>query len=673
MKHITVLFKTHLDIGFTALAAEVAARYPGHIRAAVATADYFRAKDPSPTGFRYRWTVGSWLVDSILRGGGANAAFLEKAIRAGDVVWHALPFTTESELAGLAAFRAGLGRSLALDRRFGRRTRAAKLTDVPGHTRGIVGPLAEAGVSFLHIGTNPGCGVCRLPELFRWRDAEGREIIVAYQTEYGRLLALPGGDEAFLVCVAGDNHGAHTPEEVEAILAGLRRDHPGAEITGGTFDDLADALEPHRDALPLVTSEIGSTWIHGFASDPVLTARYRECLRFAETLPPDVREPFLRELELVAEHTCGVDVKKYLTDRRHWTGAAIRRLGGDWTEASAPVRGEAISRSPLRLPQADGSAPPASGDGGFAIGIRSWREQRAYIDKAARTLPPKARKALEMRLSAASAQSCRPPLAAGRPLESPHVAAPHFTFDIDAERGCLRDLRAADGTRLFREAFLFGGERFGPANYEAYHRNYLRLRVGWTLNDFGHPGMPRRAYRLQDGFPARAFELPCDDGRRILLRSRRASVFAKAWELELALPDDAPELRATLRVLGKDPSRAPHALWLSFAPARSQGGLSFTKLGEPIDPADVVEGGGRALHAIDGEIRLGGGAVVETLDAPLLAPGARDLLWKRRNPLPQPGAPFHVNLYNNVWGTNFPQWFGGNAAYRFTIRYDKTR
>ena len=659
MKRISVIFKTHLDIGFTALAAEVAARYPGHIRAAVATAAHFRAKDPSPTGFRYRWTVGSWLVDSILRGGGADAAFLEKAIRAGDVVWHALPFTTESELAGLAAFRAGLGRSLALDRRFGRRTRAAKLTDVPGHTRGIVGPLAEAGVSFLHIGTNPGCGVCRLPELFRWRDAEGREIIVAYQTEYGRLLALPGGEEAFLVCVAGDNHGAHTPEEVENILAGLRRDHPGAEITGGTFDDLAAALEPHRDALPLVTSEIGSTWIHGFATDPTLTARYRECLRFAETLPADVREPFLRELELVAEHTCGVDVKKYLKDRRHWSGAAIRRLGGEWTGAPAPK----------------------SADGGFAICIRSWREQREYIGKAARTLPPPERRALTRRLAVvrllskpADTTGCQPAIIAGAAAPRPlAIRTPHFTFDIDAERGCLRDLRAADGTRLFSEAFLFGGELFGPADYEAYHRNYLRLRVGWTLNDFGHPGMPRRAYRLLDGFPARAFELPCDGGRRILLRSRRASVFAKAWELELALPDDAPELRATLRVLGKAPSRAPHALWLAFAPARGQGGLSFTKLGEPIDPADVVEGGGRALHAIDGEIRLGGGAVVETLDAPLLAPGARDLLWKRRNPLPRPCAPFHVNLYNNVWGTNFPQWFGGDAAYRFTIRYDKTR
>ena len=272
---------------------------------------------------------------------------------------------------------------------------------------------------------------------------------------------------------------------------------------------------------------------------------------------------------------------------------------------------------------------------------------------------------------AALERASRPALAAGRPLESAHVTTPHFAFEIDAERGCLRNLRGGDGTRLFREAFLFGGELFGPSDYAAYHRNYLRLRVDWTLNDFGKPGMPRRAYRLLDGFPARAFELPCDGGRRYILRSRSANAFAKAWELELALPDDVPELRATLRVLGKDPSRAPHALWLSFAPSGNQGGVSFTKLGETIDPADVVEGGGSTLHAIDGEIRLDGGAVVETLDAPLLAPGARDLLRKRRNPAPKPGSPFHVNIYNNVWGTNFPQWFGGDVACRFAVRLSR--
>lgn len=649
MKRITIIFKTHLDIGFTNLAEDVRRCYRDYIRAAVSTADHFRAKDRSPNGFRYRWTVGSWLVDEMLsRGSASDAAFLESAIRRGDIVWHAMPYTTQSEVAGLAAFRAGLGRSLALDRRFGRRTHAAKLTDVPGHTRGIVGPLAEAGVSLLHIGTNPGCGVCALPEAFRWRDSMGREITVVYQTDYGQIYRLPSGDEAFLISVAGDNSGAHSLETVEALLDDLRHAHPDAEIVCGTLDDLAAALDRTGESLPVVTSEIGDTWIHGFASDPILTARYRECLRFAETLAPDVRETFLREIEIVAEHTCGLNIKRWLRDDRHWSGLAMKRLA-----STHPASASAAHRADLN-------------DKGFAICVRSWDEQREYIDSAARTLPPRDRRELLRRLASLAPKRAAVADSTATPPQLA-IRTPHFSFRIDQERGCIRDLRAADGTRLFREALLFGGELFGPDDYADYHRNYLRLHVDWTLRDFGKPGMPRRKYSLVEGFPVVVSELSEPDGRRFLLRSRNPNIFARAWELELLLPDAAPEIRATLRIFGKDPSRMPHALWCSFAPAKAQGAVSFTKLGEPINPADVVKGGGRALHAIDGEIRLADGARVETLDAPLVAPGVRDLLWKRRNPLPRPGTPFHVNLYNNIWGTNFPQWFGEDIAYRFVI------
>lgn len=650
MKTITILFKTHLDIGFTGLAEDVAKAYPGYIRNAIATADYFRRKDPSPEGFRYRWTVGSWLIDSFFeQADAADRALLEKAIRAGDIVWHAMPFTTESETVGLSAFRAGLGRALDLNRRFGLHVHSAKLTDVPGHTRGIIGPFAEAGVTLLHIGTNPGCGVCNLPEAFRWRDAEGRELYVVYQTEYGKLLELPDGN-AYLMSVANDNLGAHSPESVEAILADLRRKHPEAVIRSGTLDDLSDGLDRVRDSLPVVTSEIGSTWVHSAGTDPLKIARYRECLRFAETLAPAVRNAFLRELEIVTEHTGGLDTKTFLHDRRHWSGAAIRKLGAYHPKTAAAAH------------RADKT------DHGFALSVRSWDEQREYIDATVRTLPQAEQVALKHRLAALSpkpAATVRSMMLSGDELR---VRAAHFSFDIDAERGCLSNLHRADGTPLFDSALLFGGEQFSPEDYDTYHRNYLRLQLWWTHADFGKPGMPKRPYRLYEGFPVAVRELPERDGRRLLLRARRANVFTKSWEMELHLPESAPELRATLRVFGKDPSRSAHALWCSFAPAKNQGPLSFTKLGERIDPYDVVEGGGRSLHAIDGSVSLEGGASVETLDAPLLAPGVRELLWTHKNPLPQTGEPFHINLYNNIWGCNFPMWFGDDMSYRFVIR-----
>ena len=71
-------------------------------------------------------------------------------------------------------FRAGLSYSQELDRRFGKTTIAAKMTDVPGHTLGMVPLLAEAGIRFLHLGVNTASPPPDVPDIFRWRAPAAR-------------------------------------------------------------------------------------------------------------------------------------------------------------------------------------------------------------------------------------------------------------------------------------------------------------------------------------------------------------------------------------------------------------------------------------------------------------------------------------------------------------------
>ena len=33
----------------------------------------------------------------------------------------------------------------------------------------------------------------------------------------------------------------------------------------------------------------------------------------------------------------------------------------------------------------------------------------------------------------------------------------------------------------------------------------------------------------------------------------------------------------------------------------------------------------------------------------------------------------HFLLYDNVWGTNFPMWFGEDARFRFVLRVGETK
>jgi hypothetical protein len=96
----------------------------------------------------------------------------------------------------------------------------------------------------------------------------------------------------------------------------------------------------------------------------------------------------------------------------------------------------------------------------------------------------------------------------------------------------------------------------------------------------------------------------------------------------------------------------------------------LTKVDVQVLSSDVVSGGGRAMHAVNGPVTLrqGNGQLLEitTHDAPVVALGTRSPLnFSRLQPDLRKGV--HVCLFNNAWGTNYPQWASGDWLYRFTL------
>jgi len=60
--------------------------------------------------------------------------------------------------------------------------------------------------------------------------------------------------------------------------------------------------------------------------------------------------------------------------------------------------------------------------------------------------------------------------------------------------------------------------------------------------------------------------------------------------------------------------------------------------------------------------------LLTTRDAPLVAPGTPALL-RFTDVLPDMTGGIHVNLFNNAWGTNFPQWNAGDAGFNFQLNW----
>ncbi len=143
------------------------------------------------------------------------------------------------------------------------------------------------------------------------------------------------------------------------------------------------------------------------------------------------------------------------------------------------------------------------------------------------------------------------------------------------------------------------------------------------------------------------------------------------FTLEVDLPEREPVIDICLQWFRKPANRLPEAIWFSFNPAvEDRNGWTLEKMGKRISPLDVVRNGNRKLHAVGTGVFYRDQAhqfAIETLDAPLVAPGAPSLLNFDNEPPPLEQG-MHFNLYNNVWGTNFPMWYDTDARFRFRLR-----
>jgi hypothetical protein len=622
---VHLIFKTHLDIGFTDLAERVRARYHRQfIPEAIATGEHFHAENPDEPAFI--WTTGAWLIwDHLETGTRAQVRRLERAIERGLIVWHALPFTTHTELMSPALFRAGLSYGQELDARFGRRTTAAKMTDVPGHTLGMVPLLAEAGVRFLHLGVNTASPVPDVPPLFRWRAPDGSEIVVMYQAAYGAIDIPEGAGAGLAFAHTNDNMGPQTVPQVAEVWRDLRRTLPGADIRASTLDSVGEALWERRGSFPVVTAEIGDSWIHGAASDPVKLARFRALQRlydrFAEDLTP-ARLRFGRTLAMVAEHTWGVDIKSYLRDDSSW----------DRTDF------EARRRSDYR----------------FRFVERSWTEQRAYLDRAVAHLAPPDRA-----LAEAAVAGTEPG------WQAPSLSDGGWTATLDPETGDIAELVAPSGVRLTGEdgrLFAFRHESYDAGDIRRHMDSYLMHDEEWALLDHGKPGL--EAARTAES--AVWTPEPARDGFTMPERARRN--LGAPHSIAYGLSADGEALILTLTLRGKRANRMPEAGFLHITPA-GRPGWQVRKMGLWHD--SHVRRGGARLQAVDA-VRCGSTDrrfKLELLDAALAGPVAGSFMSYVPE-LPDWSQGLRVNLYNNKWGTNFPMWWAGDAQFRFRLELD---
>lgn len=707
VEDVWVVFKTHLDIGYTDTIEAVLKQYREKMmEGALEVVEASRALPPEQ---QFSWTLAGWPLAHILgpQQDPARGARVERAVREGAITFHALPYTTHTETQDLEDLVRGLGYSTRLAQAYGRPLPiSGKMTDVPSHSWVMPTMLAHAGVKFLQLGCNGTSAFMRVPHLFWWEGPDGSRVLCNYTPVYGSGLHAPRGwpSKNFLAMVmTGDNHGPPTAKEVDNLRRQAAKTLPGVQVHFGTLDDFARAVMAENPTLPVVRGDMPDTWIHGWMSMPREARAARQFRPLAPavdglhtqlgawgvaapSLAPALAEAY-EQSGLFSEHTFG----PWGPNGGSWNSGTPRYLYGEAWKAAVDRgaykkyeaafddkrafawKADAIVRRELqeRLLRLAGSVK-AEGQRVVVYNALPW-ERSGLVE-----VPGTPGRWLSAEKVPAGGYRTYPVDAAspGRPAmtEAPTlVDTPFFKATFDLNRGGIASLvdkkrgrELVDQTSPYALG-QFLHERFDAQRMLAFHNAYGRPGYSWPKGD-----LPPDAQYSAVTPPSWRMAVERSSVMDVVtLRAADTLGLAQEMAIVFTLPRHQPYVEVEWRVTDKTPDPIPEGGWLCFPFAVTAPRFTLGRLAGPIDPAkDAIAGGNRYYFCLNNGLTISGAedttiglCPLDSSCVSLDEPG----LWKfNLDYLPKKSSVF-INLYNNEWNTNFPEWQEGSWSNRVRV------
>ena len=665
MKKVIVVSKTHLDLGFTDYAENIKQKYiHSFIPDAIDLAEKVNTADKK----YFIWTTGSWILKETLKNP-TQKAKLEKAIKDGNIVPHAMPFTTHTELLDVDSLDYGLTFVDELDKIRGRKTISAKMTDVPGHTKGLVSILAKHGIKLLHIGVNGASALVDVPPCFVWKNGED-EVVVIYSGDYGGAFKCDLVDEVLYFDHTLDNHGVPSPQKVLDKINKIQSEYPGYEVTAGTIDDFAEVIWEVREKLPVFQGEMGDSWIHGSATDPYKSAALRtliklknECLNDGSlTHDSEEYKNLMDAILCTAEHTCGMDSKTYFSDYGNYLKREfVKARKADKVKFNHLFCDLPQSIFPL-VSLFDGRRKR----GYYSVIEKSWAEQRAYIDLAVSALSDKHEYIAKAELSKLIPTS--PVEISANSIDT--VQAGEWTLRIN-KNGGIGSLKFGN-EEIIKENNepFFTYRSFCNEDYKYWLTHYsrnLEETAVWALGDFARPGLNRVEGKYPSGrFPYSVDKAAASDGKiivNLVCEKKLCDELGAPRLIQVIYTLSENGLKMDVSWYNKDANRLTEAIYMHLFPADD---VQLKKAGCLVTPNEVTHNGSKNLHAVQ-SVEMGDFEIINH-HSPLVSVGKGKILEfdNKFEDVKKDGLSFV--LYNNVWGTNFPLWYEDNAKFAFEIK-----
>jgi hypothetical protein len=717
INEIIVVFKTHFDIGYSDRVADVLNYY--RTTMIDRALDLIDRSTELPQKEQFIWTCPGWVFDWITEDWSGQTTQrrqrLDRAVKTGRLVAHALPFSIESELMWPEEFARGYAFADRSCQRYGMPIpRAAKTSDVPSQSRALATGLAHGGIRFMHIGCNwPSGYVHDLPPLFWWEGPDGSRVLTMYSTIYGTCTALwPWGGEGDpyighnllppagwpyktwpAIIVTADNSGPPTLKAVRSLFAEASEKLPDLKVRMGTLDDIADAVLAEKPELPVVRGETPDTWIHGCMSDPggmrharnvhplipaveVLHHHLRQWGVPVEEHDEQVAKAFEQSL-LYSEHTWGLgqSVDVYGKAFKDLPADKYQKLEASWEDKTNYIRNAANITSSLFDAGLSALAQAVDAEGSRVVVYNPLPWPRSGIVEIdgtsffAKDIP-----ALGYRTFSP------PPPMESKALSGNTLENEFIKVTLDPVRGVIASLfEKGTGREWVNGSAEYGlgqylNERFESSQTEEYCRAYQQGRWGTHLHPGMYkPGLPAGVrYRRGSGSNGTVrllkqgetltgiLEMPSDLNNHLPATSLRVIMRAGVAYLDVEL---------TIKDKAKD--NWPEADWLCLPFRLNAPQFRVARTLGVMDPSsDILTGANRHIYAVGPGLTIRGsdGASVSMypMDHPLVSldtPG----IWKFSLDFVPKKPVVFLNLYNNQWNTNYRYWYSGTWSSRVRI------
>ncbi len=528
--------------------------------------------------------------------------------------------------------------------------------------------------------------------------------------------------------MTGDNHGPPSPEAVKSLLGKAQRELPSdVKVRFGTLDDFAAAILAEKPDLPVIHGDMPDAWIHGQMTSPVESGaarRARPLIVAAESVntllkswgvetpgnADEIAAAFDNSIRY-AEHTWAINTH-YIRPRRSYgeqfekelKEGRFARYDESWREKGTHGLNveELVSASLNRDLKVLAGAVDVAGERIVVYNAHPWPRDGVVnlnildfagksvkdlvsgvsvpvsvhkddmVTFVAKDVPAMGYRTYKVSKDVFNASSDLVVNKHANVIENRF-----FKVTLKPKAGSIASVIDKRTNRELvdkNSEYDFGQyyyERFGKKEVDRFLKEYLKIHAGWAYNDLGKRDLPDIPYL--SGRTANAMLSIKKDGGQVIavMMAEPANNIDHKHSVAVTLYEDQPYIDIEWEVYNKELNAYPEAGWISLPLKIDDPQFRLARLGGVMNPArDIVENTYKDVSCVNGGLAVldhgKSGVGLCPLDSPLVSLDRLGLWRFSRDFTPRRPNVF-VNLYNNMWGTNFRQWIGGSWKSRVRL------